>query len=87
MSDRWRRLRPRVLATPAWTASVVLVLVALWQLVVAFTVESRTYMSSGAAQTVWGFGYAPLFAVPALMTAVTWSYTRRHRGLRHVTRT
>lgn len=86
VSDRWRPLRPRALATLAWTASAVLVLVALWQLVVAFTVESRTYMSSGAAQTVWGLVYAPLFAVPALMTAVTCSYAKRHRGLRHVTR-
>ncbi|MET9681828.1 hypothetical protein [Streptomyces coeruleorubidus] len=80
VSDRWRPLRPRVLAPLAWTASGVLVLVALWQLVVAFTVESQTYMSSGTAQTVWGFAFAPLFAIPALMTAVTWSYAKRHRA-------
>ncbi|WP_432152887.1 hypothetical protein [Streptomyces tricolor] len=80
VSDRWRPLRPRVLAPLAWTASGVLVVVALWQLVVAFTVESQTYMSSGTAQTVWGFAFAPLFAIPALMTAVTWSYTKRHRA-------
>ncbi|MFF1343800.1 hypothetical protein ACFVYT_39230 [Streptomyces sp. NPDC058290] len=79
VSDRWRPLRPRALAALAWTASGVLVLVALWQLVVAFTVESQTYMSSGTAQTVWGFVFAPLVAIPALMTAVTWSYARRHR--------
>ncbi|MGE7386277.1 hypothetical protein ACQKM2_12460 [Streptomyces sp. NPDC004126] len=80
VSDRWRPLRPRTLAALARTASAVLVLVALWQLVVAFTVESQTYMSSGTAQTVWGFVFAPLFAIPALMTAVTWSYTKRHRA-------
>jgi hypothetical protein len=80
VSDRWRPLRPRTLAALAWTASAVLVLVALWQLVVAFTVESRTYMSSGTAQTVWGFTFAPLFAIPVLMTAVTWSYAKRHRA-------
>ncbi|WP_235483241.1 hypothetical protein [Streptomyces roseoverticillatus] len=65
-------------AALAWTASAVLVLTALWQLVVAFTVESRTYMANGTAQTVWGFVFAPLFAIPALMTAVTWSYSKRH---------
>ncbi|MER5495378.1 hypothetical protein [Streptomyces sp. NPDC002490] len=80
VSDRWRPLRPRTLAALAWTASAVLVLVALWQLVVAFTVESQTYLSSGAAQTVWALAFAPLLAVPALMTAVTWSYARRHRA-------
>ncbi|MCZ4125531.1 hypothetical protein [Streptomyces sp. H39-S7] len=53
---------------------------ALWQLVVAFTVESQTDMSSGTAQTVWGFVRAPLIAIPALMTAVTWSYAKRHRA-------
>ncbi|MFE9776114.1 hypothetical protein ACFYOV_31545 [Streptomyces sp. NPDC005931] len=79
VSDRWRPLRPTVLAPLAWTASGVLVLVAVWQLVVALSVESRTYMSSGTAQTVWAFAFAPLFAVPALMTAVTWSYAKRHR--------
>ncbi|MEU1575412.1 hypothetical protein ABZ519_30490 [Streptomyces collinus] len=80
VSDRWRPLRPRTLTALAWTASAVLVLVTLWQLVVAFTVESRTYMSSGTAQTVWGFTFAPLFAIPVLMTAVTWSYAERHRA-------
>ncbi|MBO1287302.1 hypothetical protein AB0F32_00420 [Streptomyces albidoflavus] len=80
VNDRWRPLHPRVLAPLAWTASGVLVLVALWQLVVAFTVESQTYMSSGTAQAVWGVAFAPLFAIPALMTAVTWSYTKRHRA-------
>ncbi|MET9680653.1 hypothetical protein [Streptomyces coeruleorubidus] len=79
VSDRCRPLHTRVLAPLAWTASGVLVLVALWQLVVAFTVESQTYMSSDTAQTVWGFAFAPLFAIPALMTAVTWSYANRHR--------
>lgn len=79
VSDRWRPLRPRTLTRLAWTASAVLVLVALWQLAVAFTMESRTYMSNGTAETVWAVVYAPLFAVPALLTAVTWSYTRRHR--------
>ncbi|MFE4275898.1 hypothetical protein ACFRSX_21840 [Streptomyces goshikiensis] len=79
VSDRWRPLRPRALAALAWTASGLLVLVALWQLVVAFTVESRTYMSGDTALTVWWLTFAPLFAIPALMTAVTWSYTKRHR--------
>ncbi|MFI1929573.1 hypothetical protein [Streptomyces sp. NPDC020330] len=79
VSDRWRPLRPGVLAPLAWTASGALVLMASWQLVVAVTVESRTYLSSGAAQTVWGLAFAPLFAIPALMTAVTWSYAKRHR--------
>ncbi|WP_323178910.1 hypothetical protein [Streptomyces sp. NBC_00291] len=80
VSERWRPLRPRAMTAVAWTASVVLVLVALWQLVVAFTVESQTYMTSDTAQTVWAFIFAPLFAIPALMTAVTWSYAKRHRG-------
>ncbi|MGW7430390.1 hypothetical protein ACWGIN_12645 [Streptomyces sp. NPDC054861] len=80
VSDRWRPLSPRTLAVLARTASAGLVLVALWQTVVAFTVESRTYLSSGAAETVWGFAFAPLAAIPVLMTAVTWSYVRRHRG-------
>ncbi|MCG3043831.1 hypothetical protein L7D48_25210 [Streptomyces sp. S1A] len=79
VSDRWRPLPPRILAPLAWTASGVLVLVAVWQLVVALTVESRTYMSSGTAQTVWGIAFAPLFAIPALMITVTWSYAKRHR--------
>ncbi|MER5967342.1 hypothetical protein [Streptomyces sp. NPDC002057] len=80
VSDRWRPLRPRTLAPLAWTASGLLVLVALWQLVVAFTVESQSYMSSDTAMTVWWIAFAPLFAIPALMTAVTWSYARRHRS-------
>ncbi|MER7805070.1 hypothetical protein ABTX71_32645 [Streptomyces parvulus] len=80
VSDRWRPLRPWALAALSWTASGVVVLVALWQLVVAFTVESQTYMWSGTAQTVWGIAFAPLFAIPALMTAVTWSYAKRHRA-------
>lgn len=80
VSDRWRPLRPRTLAALAWTASTVSILVALWQLVVAFTVESQTYMSSGAAQTVWALTFAPLCAIPVLMTAVTWSYAKRHRA-------
>ncbi|MEU9081773.1 hypothetical protein [Streptomyces sp. NPDC048357] len=79
VSDRWQPLRPRALATLAWTASGALVLVALWQLVVAFTVESRTYLSSDTALTVWWLAFAPLFAIPALMAAVTWSYAKRHR--------
>ncbi|MEU9107822.1 hypothetical protein AB0D54_26520 [Streptomyces xanthophaeus] len=77
VSDRWQPLRPRTLATLAWTASGLLVLVALWQLVVAFTVESQTYMSSDAALAVWWLAFAPLFATPVLMTAVTWSYAKR----------
>ncbi|MFF4581434.1 hypothetical protein [Streptomyces sp. NPDC001389] len=80
VSDRWRPLRPRALARLAWTASGVLVLGALWQLVVAFAVERQTYMSSDMALTVWWFTFAPLFAIPALMTAVTWSYAKRHRA-------
>ncbi|NEB16191.1 hypothetical protein [Streptomyces coelicoflavus] len=79
VSDRWRPLRPGVLAPLAWTVSGVLVLAALWQLVVAFTAESQTYLSSGTAQTVWGLAFASLFAIPVLMTAVTWSYAKRHR--------
>ncbi|MFE0104565.1 hypothetical protein [Streptomyces sp. NPDC059009] len=80
VSDTWRPLRPRTLTALSWTASGVLVLVALWQLVVAFTVESQTYMASDTAQAVWAFVFAPLFAIPALLTAVTWSYARRHRA-------
>ncbi|MEU9862988.1 hypothetical protein AB0D99_19170 [Streptomyces sp. NPDC047971] len=80
VGDRWRPLSPRTLASVSWTVSGCLVVLALWQLVVAFTVESRTYMESGAAQTVWWFVFAPLFAVPFLMTAVTWSYAKRHRA-------
>ncbi|GAA2332282.1 hypothetical protein OKJ48_29850 [Streptomyces kunmingensis] len=82
VSGRWRPLPPRVLSSLAWTASGILVLVTLWQLAVAFTAESQTYMASGTAQTVWGVVYAPLLAIPALMTAVTWSYAKRHRTAR-----
>ncbi|WP_327308292.1 hypothetical protein OG730_36615 [Streptomyces sp. NBC_01298] len=77
VSDRWRPLRPGVLAPLAWTASGVLVLGALS---VLFTVDSHSYLASGTPQTVWGFVFAPLLAVPALMTAVTWSYAKRHRA-------
>lgn len=80
VTDRPSVLRPRVLGAVAWTASGVLLLGALWQLVVAFTVESQTYMTSAAAHTVWAVTFAPLFAVPFLLTAVTWSYTKRCRG-------
>ncbi|MCQ4201563.1 hypothetical protein M4J06_005714 [Streptomyces coelicoflavus] len=79
--DRWRPLRPGTLTRLAWTASAVLVLAALWQLVVVFTAESQTYLAGGTARTVWGLAYAPLFAVPALMTAVTWSYAKRQRAV------
>ncbi|MFF5975494.1 hypothetical protein ACFY7C_28700 [Streptomyces sp. NPDC012769] len=80
VSERWRPLPPRVLAGLAWAASGVLVLVALWQVVVAFTVESQTYMSGGTAHAVWAVVFAPLAAIPVLMTAVTWSYAKRHRA-------
>ncbi|MFD6890606.1 hypothetical protein [Streptomyces sp. NPDC059957] len=80
VSDRWRPMGPGVLAPPARTASGILILVTLWQLVVAFAVESQTYMEVGTAQTVWGFVFAPLLAIPVLMTAVTWSYAKRHRA-------
>ncbi|MGW1910317.1 hypothetical protein ACWCQS_06045 [Streptomyces sp. NPDC002076] len=68
----------RALAGLAWTASAVTILVALSQVVVAFTVDSRTELASGAPRTVWALAYGPLLAVPVLMTAVTWSYARRH---------
>lgn len=72
---------PRTLDALSWTASAVLLLVAAWQLVVVFTVESQSYLSGGTARTVWACVFAPLFAVPVLMTAVTWSYARRrHRA-------
>lgn len=80
LTDRWRPLPPRALATLAWTASGVLVLAALWQLAVVFAVESQTYMSTGTAQAVWAVAFTPLLAIPALMTAVTWSYAKRHRA-------
>ncbi|MEU5978979.1 hypothetical protein [Streptomyces sp. NPDC047315] len=83
VSERWQPLRPSTLARLAWTASAVLVVGALWQVVVAFTVESQTDFASGAAQTVWALAFAPLFAIPALMTAVTWSYAKRHRVRAH----
>ncbi|OEJ29189.1 hypothetical protein AS594_02955 [Streptomyces agglomeratus] len=82
VTDRWRPLPPRALAALAWTASGILVLVALWQVAVAFTVESQTYLSSGPAGAVWAVAFAPLLAIPALMTAVTWSYAKRHRARR-----
>ncbi|WP_227025679.1 hypothetical protein [Streptomyces fodineus] len=78
---RDRRPRyPRALARLAWTASAVTMLVALSQVVVAFTVRSRTDLASGTPRTVWAFAYAPLLAVPVLLTAVTWSYARRLRA-------
>ncbi|RSS60516.1 hypothetical protein EF912_09820 [Streptomyces sp. WAC07061] len=82
VSDRWQPLRPRALAAVAWTASGLLVLFALWQLVVAFTVESESYMTSGTARAVWAGAFAPLAAIPVLMTAVTWSYWDRNRAAR-----
>lgn len=80
VTDRWRPLSPRTLTAVAWTASAVVTLVAVWQLVVAVTVESRTYLASGTPRTVWALTFAPLIAVPVLLTAVTWSYSRRHRA-------
>ncbi|WP_240330413.1 hypothetical protein [Streptomyces sp. CB09001] len=77
VSDRWRPLRPGVPAPLAWTASGVLVLVALWQLVVTRTAESQTYLSSGTAEIVRAFTVARLFAIPALTTAVTWLCAKR----------
>lgn len=68
---------PRGPGPAGLTASAVLVLLALWQLVVAFTAESQTYLSSGTAEIVWGFAFGPLFAIPALMIAVTRSYAKR----------
>lgn len=79
VSDRWQPLRPRTLAALAWTASVLTIVFALSQLVVLFTVESRTYLS-GTAETVWALCFGPLAAVPFLLTAVTWSYSRRRRA-------
>ncbi|OKH90981.1 hypothetical protein [Streptomyces uncialis] len=83
VSDRWKPLRPRTLSRLACTASAVLVVGALWQIAVALTVESQTYLASGPAQTVWALTFAPLLAIPALMTAVTWSYAERHRVRTH----
>ncbi|MEV4680934.1 hypothetical protein [Streptomyces kurssanovii] len=79
VSDRWQPLRPRTLAALAWTASALTIVFALWQLVVLFTVESRTYLT-GTAETVWACFFGPLAAVPFLLTAVTWSYSRRRRA-------
>ncbi|OEJ98259.1 hypothetical protein J116_020845 [Streptomyces thermolilacinus SPC6] len=72
-------LRPRTLKRLAWTASAALTLLAAWQLVVAATVESETYLAPGTPRTVWALTFAPLLAIPPLLTAVTASYTRRHR--------
>lgn len=79
VTDRWQPLRPRTLAALAWTASALSALFALSQVVVLFTVESQTYLSS-TAHTVWAFFFAPLAAIPFLLTAVTRSYSRRHRA-------
>jgi hypothetical protein len=80
VSDRWRPpVRPRVVARLSWAASGGLVLVAVSQLVVLVTAGSDSYLASGTPRTVWAVAYAPLLALPALMTAVTWSYSRRHR--------
>ena len=76
VTDRWRPLPPRVLAAIAKGASALTIVFALWQTAVLFTVESQTYMSS-TANTVWALFFAPLVAVPFLLTAVTWSYSRR----------
>lgn len=76
VTDRWQPLPPRTLAAIARAASALTIVFALWQTVVLFTVESQTYMSS-TANTVWAFFFAPLVAVPFLLTAVTWSYSRR----------
>ncbi|ATW52658.1 hypothetical protein CGZ69_16300 [Streptomyces peucetius subsp. caesius ATCC 27952] len=79
VTDRWQPLRPRTLAALARTASALTIVFALSQVVVAFTVESETYLA-GTAHTVWAFAFAPLTAVPFLLTAVTWSYSRRRRA-------
>ncbi|WP_191875818.1 hypothetical protein [Streptomyces filipinensis] len=81
VSERWRPSRPRVLAGLAWTASAVLVLVAVWQVVVACTAHSHTYLAPGTVRVVWALAYGPLLAVPFLLTAVSWSYTRRTAGV------
>ncbi|MET8751930.1 hypothetical protein ABZW32_17785 [Streptomyces sp. NPDC004667] len=82
VSGRQRLLRSRTLAATACTAAAVLVAVALWQVVVALTVESHTYLSNGPAQVVWAFLFAPLAAIPALLAAVTFSYMKRRREVR-----
>ncbi len=76
VTDRLRR--PRVVAVAAWSVSAFTLLLAASQVVVYVAVESRSYLSPGAS-TVMVLCYAPLFAVPPLLTAVTWSYGRRHR--------
>lgn len=78
VTDRLRR--PGLVAATAWTASAFTMLLAASQVVVYFTVESRSYLSP-AANTVAALCYAPLFVVPPLLTAVTWSYGKRHRPL------
>ncbi|ATZ29342.1 hypothetical protein SLAV_37890 [Streptomyces lavendulae subsp. lavendulae] len=82
VSDRQRLLRSRTLAAVACTAAAVLVAVTLWQVVVALTVESHTYLSNGPARVVWACFFVPLAAIPVLMTAVTSSYMKRRRGIR-----
>ncbi|MBB1254652.1 hypothetical protein [Streptomyces alkaliterrae] len=80
VSERWRPLRPGVLGPLAWGVSGLLVVVAVWQLVVLFTVESQTYLADGTARVVWGLTFAPLLLIPVLMVAVSWSYSVRRRG-------
>ncbi|CAL9401415.1 hypothetical protein SUDANB38_01480 [Streptomyces sp. enrichment culture] len=79
VTGRRLRLGPRALQPLAWTASVTLTLLAVWQLVVAATVESQSHLAPGTPRTVWALTFAPLLAIPPLLTAVTASYTRRHR--------
>ncbi|MYY13513.1 hypothetical protein GT204_32760 [Streptomyces sp. SID4919] len=83
VSDRWQPPRPRPLARPAWTASTVLGVGTLWQIAVAFTVESQTYLANGSAQTVWALTFAPLLTIPPPMTVVTCAYAERHRVQAH----
>ncbi|MBC3981067.1 hypothetical protein H8N01_00355 [Streptomyces sp. AC536] len=80
VSERRRVRHSRALAALAWSASAALVLGAIWQLVVACTVQSQTLMTSETAEAVWAVAFAPLFAIPVLMTAVTWSYAQRLRA-------
>ncbi|MBT2398455.1 hypothetical protein [Streptomyces sp. ISL-100] len=79
VTDRWRLSRPRTVAGVAWGCAIVANLFALSQVVLYFAVESRTYMSA-TANAVTGLCYAPLFAIPPLFAAVTWSYWKRHRA-------
>ncbi|MEW2631974.1 hypothetical protein AB0903_10000 [Streptomyces sp. NPDC048389] len=79
VSDRWQPLRPRTLAALARAASALTIVFALSQLVVLFTVDSRTCLSD-TAETVWALFFGPLAAVPFLLTAVTWSYSKRRRA-------